>query len=210
MCASSNQSPILRPNLLNSKSSALTSPGTLNLRKDPLVRPEVPGIMEVDRVVKTDHHANLLLFCVDFPIVGLAQCAFQPATQVLGFSFLQFLERPRDILVVEIRWVFERIQGFLKFSPRSKSGNVVDARDASDEIAIGDVGKGGKMGLVASGVRNMTSRTEEATESLVGGVERVTCTRRLESGVLYITSHPIDIRLPIPAFRDSKGPPPAA
>jgi hypothetical protein len=57
--AARNEGAILGVHLLEHKPSAVTSPGRLHLSEDPLVSPEATGVVEVDGMVQTNHHANL-------------------------------------------------------------------------------------------------------------------------------------------------------
>src|SRR5690348_8191481 len=81
LCASGNQRPIPRPDLLDRQPPALARPRALHLHEHPLVRPERPRIVAVDRMVQTDHHPELLPILA-LSVCRLAQRALQPPPQI--------------------------------------------------------------------------------------------------------------------------------
>jgi hypothetical protein len=92
-------------------------------------------------MVQANHHAKLFMICLIFTRRGPVQGPLQTATQFGSLLFFQFLQSSRDILIVEIRWVLKCVQKFLEFGRGGKSRDIVDKRDGTDEIAVGDIGK---------------------------------------------------------------------
>ena len=119
-------------------------------------------------MVEANHHANFFLRRGIFTH-HFAQGTFQTTAELDGFFLLQLLQSSRDILVVQIRRVLECIQGLFKFRGRRKPGNVVYPRHRSNEVTISNISQSGKMCLVPSGIRDMPSRADKATDLLIFG-----------------------------------------
>lgn len=126
--------------------------------------------MEIDRVIKTDHHTNLLLGFFGFTTGGIIQSTFQSAAQVGGFFLLQFLQCLGNVLVVQVGGVLERLQELLQLSRRGESGDIVDTSDRSNEIAVRDIGECGQMCLVAAFFGDVAASANNSPNLLVFGV----------------------------------------
>lgn len=82
----------------------------------------------------------------------------------------------------------------------------MNSRDGADEVAVGDVGKCRQMGLETTLLGDVAPRSDESSDFLILGIWGIAYTQS-------VYEHPTenlksDLRLTMPAFLDSNGPPP--
>lgn len=118
-------------------------------------------------MVQADHHAKLFMICLIFTRRGPVQGPFQTATQLCSLLFLQLPQSSRDILIVKIRWVLKCVQKLLEFGRGGKSRDIVDERDGTDEIAVGDIGKCRQVRLVTTLFRDRAAGANVSSDLLI-------------------------------------------
>ena len=107
------------------------------------------------------------MICLIFTRRGPVQGPFQTATQLCSLLFLQLPQSSRDILIVKIRWVLKCVQKLLEFGRGGKSRDIVDERDGTDEIAVGDIGKCRQVRLVTTLFRDRAAGANVSSDLLI-------------------------------------------
>lgn len=115
------------------------------------------------------------MICLIFTRRGPVQGPFQTATQFCSLLFLQLPQSSRDILIVEIRWVLKCVQKLLELGGGGKAGDIMDERDSTDEIAVGDIGKCRQVCLVTTLFGDRAAGANISSDLLIFLVRGCTC-----------------------------------
>jgi hypothetical protein len=141
-----NQCAILRVHPLHNQPPPIARPRRLHLAKNPLIGPKATRVVKVNRMVQTNHHANLIAHAV------FIRHGFLAVAQGFDFRDIGFVDVAHtcELRVVHGKQLLEHVFVDRGFAGRGVAPEFVGARDGADEVAVGHVGDGAEVGFVAA------------------------------------------------------------